>query len=105
MSASGKLGILLSCTPEHPNFRHGLELARVALKRGLRVYLYCIDDAVTGIAGSGMQSLKSDGLVLYGCAFSARCRNVPINDLAAFTGLTIVSDLMAGTDRFVSFNA
>ena len=100
-----KLGILLSCPPAHRNFRHGVELARTALKRGLQVYLYCIDDAVTGIASNDLQSLKSTGLVLYGCAFSARCRNVPINDLAAFTGLTIVSDLIAGTDRFVSFNS
>lgn len=69
------------------------------------MYLYCIDDAVTGIGGSDLQSLKSAGLVLYGCAFSARCRNVPIDDLAAFTGLTIVSDLVAGTNRFVSFNS
>ena len=27
-----------------------------------------------------------------------------LNDLATFAGLSVVSDLMAGTDRFLSFN-
>ncbi len=99
-----KLGILLSCPPESRNFKHGIELARAALRRGLQVYLYCIDDAVTGIPRTDLQGLKNEGLALYGCAFSARCRNVPINDLAAFAGLAVVSDLMAATDRFVGFH-
>jgi hypothetical protein len=100
-----KLGILLSCPPAHPNFKHALGLARAALRRGMQVYLYCIDEAVTGIAGDPLQHLKKDGLVLYGCAFSARCRNIPIDDRAAYSGLTVVSDLMASTDRFLAFNA
>lgn len=100
-----KLGILLSCPPTHPNFKHALALARAALRRGLQVYLYCIDEAVTGIAGAAVQGLKKDGMVLYGCAFSARTRNIPIDDRAAYSGLTVVSDLMAATDRFLAFNA
>jgi predicted peroxiredoxin len=98
-----KLGILISSPPGHRNFQHGVELARTALARGLRVYLYCIDDAVNGIARDDIQSLKKQGVALYGCAYSARCRNVPIDDRAAYSGLTIVSDLLAATDKFVSF--
>jgi hypothetical protein len=99
-----KLGILISCAPDKPNFRYGVELARTALERGLQVYVYCIDEAVKGIARQEVQALKTNGVVLYGCAYSARCRNVPIDDLAAYSGLTIVSDLLAATDKFVSFN-
>ena len=99
-----KLGILISCAPDKQNFRHGVELARTALRRGLQVYVYCIDEAVKGIAREEVQALKANGMVLYGCAYSARCRNVPIDDLAAYSGLTIVSDLLAATDKFVSFN-
>jgi hypothetical protein len=99
-----KLGILLSCPPTHPNFKHALGLAAAALHRQVQVYLYCIDDAVTGIATDELQDLKRNGLVLYGCAFSARCRNIPIDDRAAYSGLTVVSDLIAATDRFLAFN-
>jgi hypothetical protein len=100
-----KLGILVSCNPTHRNFSHAVGLARAAVGRGVQVYFYCIDEAVRGIAREEMQKLKSDGAVLYGCAFSARTRNLPIDDLATYSGLTVVSDLLASTDRFVSFNA
>lgn len=99
-----KLGLLLSTRPEHPNFKHGLRLAEVALSQGLLVYLYCIDDAVWGVGDPKLQDLKSRGLNLYACAYGAQRRNVPLSDLAAFAGLGVVSDLMAGSDRFLSFN-
>ena len=100
-----KLGILVSCPPAHRNFAHAVSLARAGVARRLQVYLYCIDEAVHGVSRKEVQKLKADGLVLYGCAFSARTRNLPIDDLATYSGLTVVSDLMASTDRFVSFNS
>lgn len=99
-----KLGILVSCGPTHRNFAHATGLARAALARGRQVYLYCIDEAVHGLAGADLQRLRAGGVVLYGCAYSARLRNLPIDDLATYSGLTVVSDLIASTDRFVSFN-
>lgn len=99
-----KLGILVSCPPAHAKFNHAVELARTATRRGMQVYLYFIDEAVTGIASEAVQRLKETGAVIYGCAFSARCRNIPIDDKAAYSGLTVVSDLMASTDRFLAFN-
>jgi hypothetical protein len=99
-----KLGLLLSTRPDHPAFRHGLGLAEAALSQGVRVYLYCIDEAVWGLADSQLQSLKTRGLNLYACAYGAQRRNIPVSDLAVFSGLAMVSDIMAGTDRFLSFN-
>jgi sulfur relay (sulfurtransferase) complex TusBCD TusD component (DsrE family) len=99
-----KLGVLLSTSPDNAKFRHGLRLAEAALKRGVLVYVYCIDEAVYGVADPALQALKSDGLKLFACAYAARERNLPISDLAAFSGLTIVSDLISSTDRFVAFN-
>lgn len=99
-----KLGILLSTRPAEAPFRHGVRLASTALDRGLDVYLYCIDDAVTGVGDPELQGLKTRGLKLYACAYGAQRRNLPVNDLAAFAGLTVVSDIIASTDRFVSFN-
>jgi hypothetical protein len=105
MSLRGKkLGLLLSTRPETPNFRHALNLAGAALDADVKVYLYCIDEAVHGVGDAQLQSLKARGLNLYACAFAARRRNIPVSDLAAFAGLTVVSDLVADTDRFLSFN-
>lgn len=105
MTLRGKrLGLLLSTGPGHPNFAHGLRLAEAALAEGVDVYLYCIDDAVTGVADPQLQALRHRGLKLYACAYGAQRRGLPLTDDATFAGLTVVSDLLAATDRFVSFN-
>jgi hypothetical protein len=105
MSLSGKkLGLLLSTRPEQPGFQHGVRVAEAALRQGVQVYLYCIDEAVWGIDCPELQVLREKGLKLYACAYGAQRRRIPLSDKAAFAGLTVVSDLVAGTDRFLSFN-
>jgi len=105
MSLRGKkLGVLLSTRPEEPGFKHGLALAEAAINEGVDVYLYCIDDAIHGIDQPQLQALASRGLKLYACAYAAQRRHLPLTDRAIFGGLTIVSDLISATDRFVSFN-
>ena len=99
-----KFGILLSTAPEHPNFAHGLKLAEQALQNGVHVYLYCIDEAVAGVADPRLLQLKQAGLKLFACAYGAQKRNLPLEGEAFYAGLTVVADLMADTDRFVSFN-
>lgn len=105
MSLRGKkLGLLLSVHPDQPGFRHGLGLAEAALNEGVDVYLYCIDDAVHGVEQPKLQALAARGLKLFACAYAAQRRHLPVNDKAVFAGLGVVSDLIAATDRFVSFN-
>jgi predicted peroxiredoxin len=105
MSLRGKkLGLLISSRPDSPKFRYGVRLAQTALAEGVDVYLYCIDEAVNGVDDAELQSLKERGLKLYACAYGANRRNFPLSDKATFAGLTVVSDLIAGTDRFLSFN-
>ena len=100
MVLSGKkLGLLLSGPPQGPGFAHGLRLAEKALDRGAQVYLYCLDDAVTGL--ERLQPLKARGARVFACAYAAQRRQVPPSDLATFAGLGVVSDLMAGADRFL----
>ena len=99
-----KLGVLISCRPEEPGFRHGVKLAEAALARGANVYLYCIDEAVRGVADPALQKLKTDGVSLYACAYGAHKRSITLSEDATFAGLTVVNDIMAGTDRFVCFN-
>ena len=99
-----KLGMLVSARPEQPNFQRALRLAEAALTEGVDVYFYCIDDAILGLRESRLQELKLRGMKLYACALDARRRNLPINDDALFAGLSVVHEIMAETDRFVSFN-
>ena len=105
MSRKGrKLGLLISCAPAEPGFRHGVRMAAAALDLGVDVYLYCIDDGVTGVRDADLQALRDRGLKLYACAYGAHQRGLPVDDSAAYAGLTVVSDLIGNTDRFVSFN-
>lgn len=105
MNLTGKkLGVLISAKPGAPGFQHGVRVVTAALDRGVDVYLYCIDDAVPGVADDRLQALKERGLKLYACAYGAHRRNFPLSEVATFAGLTVVSDLMAGTDRFLCFN-
>ena len=74
------------------------------MQQGHDVYLYCTDDAVAGVRDPELQSLRDRGLKLYACAYGAHQRHLPVDDSATYSGLTVVSDLMVATDRFVSFN-
>ena len=95
---------MVSVAPDAPGFGRALELAAKALGEGEKVYLYCIDDAVPGIGDPRLVKLRADGLNLFGCAYSMRQRKLPLDDSAVFSGLSVLSDIMADTDRFESFN-
>ena len=95
---------MVSVAPDVPGFGQALGQAEAALARGDKVYLYCIDDAVPGLSDPRLAKLKGDGLNLFGCAYSMRQRKLPLDDSAVFTGLSVLSDIMADTDQFESFN-
>jgi sulfur relay (sulfurtransferase) complex TusBCD TusD component (DsrE family) len=103
-SAPKKLGVLISIPPSHPNFTHGVCLAETALAQGIDVYLYCIDEAVQGLGDPRLLKLKADGLKLFACAYGAQRRNIPMSEQATFSGLSLLHDVIASADRFVSFN-
>ena len=105
MSLRGKeLAVLLSASPDRLAFQHGLGLAEAALAQGVEVYLYCVDEAVRGLNEPALQSLAARGLKLYGCAYAAQRRRLPMDDKTNWAGLGLLSDLMAATDRMVTFN-
>ena len=101
--AGKKLGVLLTTAPDHANFRPAVALMNAALDAGVRVYLYCIDDAVKAVDTPELQAIKSRGASLFGCAYGAHRRRLPVTDLAAWSGLTVLADVVGSTDRFVSF--
>ena len=98
------LGLLLSSAPGSIGFRRGLELATRANARGVRVYLYCIDEGVRGITQPDLLSLADEGVQLFACAHAAGRFGIPASEVAVFSGLGALSDLMANTDRFIAFN-
>ncbi len=102
--APRRLGVLVSVGPEHPSFVHALRLAQAAMEAKVEVYYYCLDDAVKGLSDPGLQQLRAQGLRLFGCAYSAQRRRIAPGDEALYGGLTMLSDIMAATHRFVSFN-
>lgn len=94
---------MISGGPEKGSFTAACGLAEAALKAGVQVYVYCMDEGVRGVGDARIQALKGSGAQLFACAYSAQRRDIPIDERAAFSGLATVSDLMAGTDRFLSF--
>lgn len=98
-----KLGVLLTIAPAHPNFRPALALMNAALDAGVRVYLYCVDDGVHAVAAPEIQALKERGASLFGCAYGAHRRHIAVDESAAWSGLTVLADVVGSTDRFVSF--
>lgn len=102
--AGKKLGILLSTSPEHPNFPRVLALTKASLEEDVRVYLYCIDEGVRCVNTPRIQELKKNSnLKLFGCAYGAHNRCIPVDEAAAYSGLTVVADVIASTDRFLFF--
>src|SRR5271163_2407588 len=97
-----KLGVLLTNAPTHPNFRPAIALMQAALESGVRVYLYCIDEGVRAVASPELQALKARGVNLFGCAYGAGRRKILVDDSAAWSGLTVLADVIGSTDRFVS---
>lgn len=103
-NAAKKLGVLLSTAPSTPGFRCGLDAAEQGVDGGARVFIYCLDDAVSGLADDRLQSLRGRGAVVYACAYGAQRRGIPMNNLAVFGGLGLLGDLLAATDEFVDGN-
>ena len=101
--AGKKLGVLLTTPPSHPNFPGAVALMQAALAAGVRVYLYCIDEGVKAVNAPEIQALKAGGVNLFGCAYGAGHRKIALDDSAAWSGLTVLADVVGSTDKFVSF--
>jgi sulfur relay (sulfurtransferase) complex TusBCD TusD component (DsrE family) len=99
-----KLGLMVSTAPGHPNLDTAVGLGRAALARGAEVYLYLIDDGVEGVEDPRVQSLADQGARLFVCAYGCQKRRIPLSERATNCGLVVLTDVINGTDRFLSFN-
>jgi hypothetical protein len=55
------------------------------------------------VAAPEIQALEARGQSLFGCAYGAGNRKIATDDAAAWSGLTVLADVVGSTDRFVSF--
>ena len=102
--AGKKLGLMLSTGPGHPNLGTAVGLSAAALDGGADVYLYLIDDAVAAVEDARVQALAARGAKLFVCAYGCQKRRLPLSDRATNCGLVVLTDVINGTDRFLSLN-
>jgi sulfur relay (sulfurtransferase) complex TusBCD TusD component (DsrE family) len=99
------LGILLSTGPENSNLPTALGLSSAALRAGVDVYLYLIDEGVLAVDDPRFQPLRDSGLKLFACAYGAQQRGIPRKDeKATYCGLVVLSNIVSTCDRFVALN-
>lgn len=102
-----KLGVLLSTPPNHPNVGTVTRLCEEAVKAGVDVYLYLIDEGVRNVRDPRLSKLGLDGVKLFVCAYGCQKHGVPTDGLdigMTLCGLVVLSNLVSGCDRFLAFN-
>ena len=98
-----KKGLVITVGPDTASFGEALLLASAALDRSEDVYCYCVDEAVRGVSDIRLKELTSRGMKLFACAYGARRRGLPLEGPALFSGLGMLSDIIAHTHSFHSF--
>ncbi len=104
--ASRKLGLLLSTAPSHSSVETVLKLAQAALRQGVDVYLYLIDEGVKSLQDSRFIALVDGGVKMSVCAYGCQQHGVSTADVDArisLSGLVVLSGIIDGCDRFLAF--
>lgn len=104
--AGRKLGLLLSTPPSHPSVETVFELAQAALRQGVEVYLYLIDEGVRTATDKRYLGLIDAGVKMSVCAYGCQRHGVPtvsVDSRASLSGLVVLSGIIDGCDRFLAF--
>ncbi len=104
--ASRKLGLLLSTGPSHASVETVVKLAEAAVRRGIEVYLYLIDEGVKSIADPRYTLLLDQGVKMSVCAYGCQQHGVATSDVdsrVSLSGLVVLSGIIDGCDRFLAF--
>ncbi len=103
---SRRLGLLLSTPPSHPSVETVVQLALSALRRGVEVYIYLIDEGVKVATDPRYIGLINTGAKMSVCAYGCQQHGVPtvsIDSRASLSGLVVLSGIIDGCDRFLAF--
>ena len=101
-----RLGILLSTPPSHPSVETVVRLAEAALRRGVDVYLYLIDEGVKTAVDQRYLGLIDAGVKMSVCAYGCQQHGVlttTIDSRVSLSGLVVLSGIIDGCDRFLAF--
>jgi sulfur relay (sulfurtransferase) complex TusBCD TusD component (DsrE family) len=101
-----KLGLLLSTPPSHPSVETVIQLAQAALRRGVEVYLYLIDEGVKTAVDQRYLGLIDAGVNMSVCAYGCQQHGVlttSVDSRASLSGLVVLSGIIDGCDRFLAF--
>lgn len=104
--ASRKLGLLLSTPPSHPSVDTVLHLIDAALRQGIEVYLYLIDEGVKSLMDSRYMDVVQAGVKMSVCAYGCQQHGVSTKDVnpeISLSGLVVLSGIIDGCDRFLAF--
>ncbi|MGE5711051.1 MAG: DsrE family protein [Nitrospira sp.] len=104
--ASPKLGLLLSTAPSHSSVDTVVKLAGAALRQGIDVYLYLIDEGVKSMNDVRFSDLLTGGVKMSVCAYGCQQHGVSTTDIdsrISLSGLVVLSGIIDGCDRFLAF--
>jgi sulfur relay (sulfurtransferase) complex TusBCD TusD component (DsrE family) len=104
--AARKLGLLLSTPPSHPSVETVVQLAQAALRRGVEVYIYLIDEGVKTVVDQRYLGLLDAGVKMSVCAYGCQQHGVittTVDSRVSLSGLVVLSGIIDGCDRFLAF--
>ena len=93
--AARKLGLLLSTPPSHPSVETVVQLAQAALRRGVDVYLYLIDEGVKTVVDQRYLGLIDAGVKMSVCAYGCQQHGV-LDGHCRFEGFFVRSGCTVG---------
>lgn len=103
---SKKFGVLLASPLTNSNSQAVFHLCQEALRAGLDVYLYLIDEGVQSLYDERYLTLSQSGVKLFACAYGCERHQVSIKNLpqtVSLCGLVVLSNIINGCDRFLAF--
>jgi sulfur relay (sulfurtransferase) complex TusBCD TusD component (DsrE family) len=101
-----KLGLLLSTAPNKGTIETIVRLAEAAVRQGVEVYLYLIDEGVKGFTDARFSRLLEGGVKMSVCAYGCQQHGVStqhVDSRVSLSGLVVLSGIIDGCDRFLAF--
>ena len=101
-----KLGLLLSTAPSDQGIETVVRLAEAAVRQGVEVYLYLIDEGVKSFTDTRFSRLLDGGVRMSVCAYGCQQHGVStqhVDSRVSLSGLVVLSGIIDGCDRFLAF--
>ena len=101
-----KLGLLLSTAPSDKTIDTVVRLDEAAVRQGVEVYLYLIDEGVKSFKDSRFSRLLDGGVRMSVCAYGCQQHGVStqhVDSRVSLSGLVVLSGIIDGCDRFLAF--